>query len=287
MRTYLDCIPCFFRQALETTRLAKLSEEEQRQVLVELGERLSGFSLQSSPPEIARSLYADIAARSGRDPFKEIRENSNRQALDLYPRLKKRVKDSDDPLRTAVRLAIAGNVIDYGTPGEFDVEEEIEVVLGEEFGVFMFDEFKAALGRAGTIIYLCDNAGEIVFDRILIEELQVNYPIEITAAVRGGPVLNDVILEDARQVGLDRVCRVISNGFNAPGTILSSCSREFTDFYHNSDLVISKGQGNFETLWGKNEDIFFLFKIKCDVVARHVEGEVGDTVLTRFIQKSG
>jgi damage-control phosphatase, subfamily I len=279
MRTYLDCIPCFFRQALETTRLAKLSEEEQRQVLVELGERLSGFSLQSSPPEIARSLYADIAARAGRDPFREIRKKSNCQALDLYPRLKKRVKDSADPIRTAVRLAIAGNVIDYGTPGAFDIREEIEVVLGTEFGAFMFHEFQTALSRAGTILYLCDNAGEIVFDRLLIEEIQDRYQIEVIAAVRGGPVLNDVIMEDAVQVGLDRVCRVITNGSNAPGTLIQACSDEFLRIYHDADLVISKGQGNFETLWGEKKNICFLFKVKCDVVARHIDGTVGDTVL--------
>lgn len=285
MRTYLDCIPCFFRQALKTTRLANIPEDEQRLVLIEFGRRLSEFSLRSSPPEIARHLYADIAARAGRDPFKEIRENSNRQALDLYPRLKKRIKESPDPLRTAIRLAIAGNVIDYGTPGEFDIAKEIEVVLGTEFGVFMFAEFQTALSRAGTVLYLCDNAGEIVFDRLLIEQLQVNYPVEITAVVRGGPVLNDVILEDAEQVGLNRVCRVISNGSNAPGTLLGECSNEFLRIYHDADLVISKGQGNFETLWGEDENIFFLFKIKCDVVARHVEGDVGDTVLLANLKK--
>lgn len=279
MRTYLDCIPCFFRQALETTRLAELPEEDQRQVLVELGQKLSGFSLRSSPPEIARYLYADIAARAGRDPFKEVRENSNRQALELYPRLKHRIEDSSDPLRTAVRLAIAGNVIDYGTPGAFDIIKEIEVVLGAEFGVFMFNEFQSALSRAGTLLYLCDNAGEIVFDRLLIEEIQNRYPIEVTAVVRGEPVLNDVIMKDAEQVGLDRVCRVISNGSNAPGTLIEDCSDEFLGIYRDADLVISKGQGNFETIWGEKKNIFFLFKIKCEVVAHHVRGKMGDTIL--------
>lgn len=259
--------------------MANLPEEEQRLVLIEFGRRLSEFSLRSSPPEIARRLYADIAARAGHDPFQEIREISNRQALDLYPRLKKKIEDSPDPLRTAVRLAIAGNVIDYGTPGEFDIAEEIEVVLGTEFGVFMFNEFQTALSRAGTVLYLCDNAGEIVFDRLLIEELQARYPIEVTAAVRGGPVLNDAILEDAGQVGLNRVCRVISNGSNAPGTLIGDCSDEFLRIYHDAGLVISKGQGNFETLWGEKKNIFFLFKVKCDVVARHIDGSVGDTVL--------
>ena len=279
MRTYLDCIPCFFRQALETTRLAELPEDEQRQVLIELGRKLSGFSLQSSPPEIARYLYADIAVRAGRDPFREIREKSNRQALDLYPRLKQRIIDSSDPLRTAVRLAIAGNVIDHGTPGAFDIIKEIEAVLGAEFGIFMFHEFQTALRRADTLLYLCDNAGEIVFDRILIEEIKDRFQIEITAAVRGEPVLNDVTMEDAEQVGLERVCRVITNGSNAPGTLIGDCSEEFLRFYRDADLVISKGQGNFETLWGEKKNIFFLFKVKCDVVARHIDGSVGDTVL--------
>ena len=279
MRTYLDCIPCFFRQALKTTCLAELPEEDQWQVLVELGQKLSGFSLQSSPPEIARSLYADIAARAGRDPFKEIRDNSNRQALDLYPSLKQRIEDSPDPFRIAVRLAIAGNVIDYGTPGAFDIINEIEVVLGAEFGVFMFSEFQTALRQADTLLYLCDNAGEIVFDRLLIEEIKNQYQVEITAVVRGEPVLNDVIMEDAEQVDLDRVCRVIANGSNAPGTLIGDCSEEFLRFYRDADLVISKGQGNFETLWGEKKNIFFLFKVKCDVVARHIDGSVGDTVL--------
>ncbi len=279
MRTYLDCTPCFFRQALETARRADLSEDEQHQILIEFGRRLSEFSLGSSPPEIALGLYADIAARAGRDPFKEIRERSNRQALDLYPRLKERIKAAPDPFRTAVRLAIAGNVIDYGTPGAFNIIKEIEVVLGAEFGVFMFDEFKAALGSARTVLYLCDNAGEIVFDRILIEEIKDRYSGEVIAAVRGGPVLNDVVMEDARQVGMDRICRVISNGSNAPGTLIGNCSDEFSRLYRDVDLVISKGQGNFETLWGEKKNIFFLFKVKCDVVARHIGGNVGDTVL--------
>ena len=279
MRTYLDCIPCFFQQALKTARLANLPEDEQQQILIEFGRRLSEFSLQSSPPEIALRLYADIAARAGRDPFKEIREKSNRQVLDLYSGLQGRIEDSSDPFRTAVRLAIAGNVIDYGTPGEFDIMKEIETVLEVEFGAFMFREFQNALRRAETVLYLCDNAGEIVFDRLLIEEIKRQYPGEVIAVVRGGPVLNDVIMEDARQIGLDRICQVISNGSNAPGTLIGDCSDEFLQLYHDTDLVISKGQGNFETLWGEEKNIFFLFKIKCAVVARHVSGQVGDTVL--------
>ncbi len=279
MRTYLDCIPCFFKQVLRTARLTGLSEKDQRALLVEFGMRLSDFSIESTPPEIARSLYASIMKRAGRDPFREIREKSNRYALELYPALKKRIRQASDPLRMAARLAIAGNIIDYGIPRAFDLQEEIEVVLRSEFGAFEYDVFLTALDRSETLLYLCDNAGEIVFDRLLIEEIQENYPVVITAAVRGGPVLNDVIFKDAEQVGMDRICRVITNGVNAPGTLLGECSDDFTGVYQNSDLVISKGQGNFESLWGEKKRIFFFFKIKCDVVARHVNGRVGDTVL--------
>lgn len=286
MHTYLDCIPCFFRQALETTRRAGLSEDEQRQVMIEFGRRLPEFSLRSSPPEIAHLVYSDIMERVGRDPFKEIRESSNREALELFSGLKRRVEGSSDPLWTAVRLAIAGNVIDYGTPGSFNIKDEIENVLETGFGVFMFNEFLDSLDRANSLLYLCDNAGEIIFDRLLIEEIKKHSSPKITAAVRGAPVLNDAVIEDADQAGLNRICRVISNGSKFPGTLIDHCSEEFQLIYREADLIISKGQGNFETLWGKGENIFFLFKVKCNVVARHINGNVGDTVLLSNIKHS-
>ena len=279
VKTYLDCIPCFFRQALQASRLAKADEEIQRQILIKLGRELSNFSLNSTPPEMGQILYSLVKERTGQDPFKEIKEKSNRYALDLYPELKERVRNSSEPLRVAVRLAIAGNVIDYGVPRRFELREEIERVLSSEYGIFQFEELKKSLNRAKKILYLADNAGEIVFDRILIEEFQREFESEIVVAVRGAPVINDATLTDASQVGLDKICRVVTNGTDVPGTLLNHCSPEFLKIYRAADLVISKGQGNFESLWGEKKKIFFLFKIKCEVVAHHIGGREGDTVL--------
>jgi uncharacterized protein with ATP-grasp and redox domains len=279
VKTYLDCIPCFFRQALQAARLAGADEETQREILIKLGQELSLFSLESTPPEIGKSMYALIRERTGQDPFQKIKTRSNQYVLDLYPEMKRRLEDSSDPLRVAVRLAIAGNVIDYATGRKIKLRQEVEKVLATEYGIFQFAEFKKAIRSAGKILYLCDNAGEIVFDRILIEEIQKEFKCEITAAVRGKPVINDATLEDARQVGLDKVCRVISTGSDAPGILLGESSEEFLKMYQTSDLIISKGQGNFESLWGEKKKIFFLFRVKCAVVARHLGSEEGDIVL--------
>jgi uncharacterized protein with ATP-grasp and redox domains len=281
MRTYLDCIPCFFRQALLAARLAKVDEETQREILIKLGQELPLFPLGSTPPEIGKRIYALIKERAGRDPFKEIKTESNRYVLDLYPEMKKRVEDSNDPLRVAVRLAIAGNVIDYAIGRKIELRREIEKVLAAGYGIFQFDDFKKALKKTRKVLYLADNAGEIVFDRILIEEIRKEFECEIVAAVRGKPVINDATLEDARQVGLDKVCRVISTGSDAPGILLGESSKKFLKIYGSSDLIVSKGQGNFESLWGEKKKIFFLFRVKCAVVARHIKGREGDIVLLK------
>jgi uncharacterized protein with ATP-grasp and redox domains len=280
MKTYLECIPCFFQQALRASRLAGLSEGEQREVLLEVARRLPSFSLKSTPPEMGRAFYGLILRRAGRDPFAGIKARSNREALALYPALRKKIGSSPEPLLAAARLAIAGNVIDYGVNRSFDLRREVEAASSSARGIFQFREFRQNLERAERLLYLCDNAGEVVFDRLLIETLREEYPrLEITAVLRGEAVINDATLADARAAGLDRVCPVISNGSDAPGTLLSLCSRELRQNYQAADLVISKGQGNFESLWGEEKKIFFLFKVKCIVVARSVGEEVGQSVL--------
>ncbi len=286
MKSYLDCIPCFFQQALRAARLAELSEDNQREVLLALARKLPSFSLNSTPPEMGREFYGMIRRRAGRDPFAEIKKISNREALALYPVLKEKIQNSPEPLLTAVRLAIAGNVIDYGVNRRFSLEEEVAAALGAGWGFFHFAEFRKNLGRVVRLLYLCDNAGEVVFDRLLIETLREEYPrLQVTAVLRGEEVINDATLEDARMVGLDRVCPVISNGSSAPGTLLSLCSKECRQYYREADLVISKGQGNFESLWGEKKKIFFLFKVKCIVVARNAGGRVGESVLLYSAKK--
>lgn len=276
MRTYLDCIPCFFKQALKAAKIAGADKNTQKKVLDELSKLIPKLSLGATPPEMGRIVYQLVGnLTKNNDPFKEIKKNSNEFALNLYPELKKKIARSEDRILTAIRLAIAGNVIDYGAPNPFDIEEEIENCLKKDFAIFDYPEFKQALDNAKSVLYLGDNAGEIVFDKILIEELKK----ETIYAVRDKPIINDVLIEDAYDCGIDKVAKIISNGSDAPGTILNLCSPEFLEVYNKAPLIISKGQGNFETLSEAKKPIFFLIKVKCPVIAKDLGCKVNDIIL--------
>ncbi|MFA6079226.1 MAG: ARMT1-like domain-containing protein, partial [Candidatus Omnitrophota bacterium] len=184
MRTYLDCIPCFFKQALEAAKLSGADEKLQKNILDEIALAIPEFSLTSSPPEMARIIYGTIRKITGKDdPYLKIKEKSNRLALSVYPRLKKKVAGSRDKLLMAVELAIAGNIIDYGVKNSLNVGKELDRILAKETDairrekspIFDYRNFKRALKKAGNILYLADNAGEVVFDRILIEEIRRSY----------------------------------------------------------------------------------------------------------------
>lgn len=281
MKTTLDCIPCFIRQALEVARLVTadpaLHERILQQALVAMAEMDMGLT----PPMIAQQLHRRLRGLTRvSDPYREVKDRFNRMALDMRAELKLRVENAPDPLDMATRLAIAGNVIDLGAKAgltEYDARTAVagtmvEPLLGDMEG------FRRAVNAAGKILYLADNAGEIVFDRILIERLPAG---RTTFAVRGGPVINDATLVDARQAGLHEVAEVIDNGSDAPGTVLANCSEEFLRHFHEADLIVSKGQGNFETLVGAAAPIFFLFTVKCPVIASHAGLPVGTHVLIR------
>jgi len=283
MKTYLECIPCFFRQALEASKLSKADETTQKKVLDELARLIPEIGLNSTPPEMGRIIYQLVSKITGvRDPFKEIKEKSNRQSLELYPHLKAKIETSNDRLLTAVRLAIAGNVIDYGALNHFVIEEEIENCLKRDFAIFDYGDFKEALDEAARILYLADNAGEVVFDKILLEEikrLDALHGRQIFYVVRDRPVINDALVEDARACGIEEVAEVVSSGSDAPGTILGLCSQEFLRLYEDARMIISKGQGNFEALSEQDKPIFFVLKAKCPVIARDVGCSFGDMIL--------
>jgi hypothetical protein len=222
------------------------------------------------------------------DPYLGIKEKSNKLALSVYDKLKKKVGRSHDKLLMAVELAIAGNIIDYGVKNSLNVDMELKRILDDEDKAikeegkttFNYKNFKRALTNAKSILYLADNAGEVIFDRILIEEIKnADKDKIITYAVKERPVINDAFTEDAFSCGIDRVAKVISSGSDAPGTILSLCSKRFLNIYKRADMVISKGQGNFEALSTTKRQIFFLFIAKCPVIAEDVGCKVGDVIL--------
>ncbi|MBN2119810.1 MAG: DUF89 family protein, partial [Candidatus Omnitrophica bacterium] len=227
------------------------------------------------------------------DPYKKIKQKSNRLALKLYNKLKSKVNRSEERLLTAVELAIAGNIIDFGVKNNLNVNLELNRILlkEEEYArkrtLFHYQEFKKALKMAKTVLYLADNAGEVVFDRILIEEIKTMYPEKtIYFAVKNKPIINDALFEDAKYCGIDKFAKVLSNGSDAPGTILRLCSNDFKRIYRKADVIISKGQGNFESLSNEKRPIFFFFMVKCGVVAKETRAKLADIALIYNLKKS-
>lgn len=289
MRTYLECIPCFFKQALEAARLSGADENTQKEVLNSVALKLLKFPLRASPPEVARVIYKTVKIITDNgDPYAGIKDKSNKLALKAYPALKKKVEYSHDRLLTALELAVAGNIIDYGIKNSLNVEEELKRILSEENNairkeagsIFDYRGFKRVLKKSGNILYLADNAGEVVFDRILIEEIKrIGAAKNIIYAVKKRPIINDALSADAYFAGIGKAADIISSGVDTPGTVLSLCTKRFLGMFRQADMVISKGQGNFEALSECNRPVFFLFMAKCPVVAKHVGCRLGDVIL--------
>ena len=280
MKIYLDCIPCFLRQALEAARLATneraVQEEAMRVVLVKMAE----FPLnESSPPEVGWKVHRLVREVTGnKDPYASLKHSFNQQALALYPKLIGLIKDSNEPFETAIRLSLAGNMIDFGAQPikDIDLEEEINIALKIHLDRENISRLKNAVEKAKKILFLGDNAGEIVFDKPLIEQIG---PEKVTYVVKRKPIINDATLEDAKAVGLIDLVNVIDNGSEVPGTILSLCSKEFLMHYNSVDLIIAKGQGHYETLSEEKRPIVFLLKVKCPVIAKDIGYKIGGLVI--------
>ena len=280
MRTYLDCIPCFVRQTLDSVRMTTADEQIHEKVLRRILSLASKMDMRKSPPVMAQKIHRFIREITGvKDPYLEIKNRCNKLALQMYPELTEQVKTASDPLETSVRIAIAGNIIDFGVKSVVEhtqIETTIAQSLIKPLDMEALDRFRSATAEAENILYLGDNAGEIVFDRLLIEQLPYQ---KITFVVKGSPILNDATMEDAEIVGLTDIVDVIDNGSDAPGTIVEQCSAEFRELFYESDLLIAKGQGNFETLCDSNRDSLFLLQPKCVVLARHLGCKIGSLVL--------
>ena len=285
MKTFLECYPCVLRHALDSARVATGDEIKQRAILNSVMAFLQELPAEATPPEIAQSVHRFIRKTTGHpDPYEEKKKRQNEQALSLVPACEKWIAEASDPLAVAARLAAAGNVIDLGgLAHEYDLEAELKAVLTADFGVWEYERFKQDAIRSRSILYLGDNTGEIVFDRLLVQALQNVTSAKIIFVVRGGPVLNDATLDAARFVGLDRIIRVMGNGSDAPGTLLSEVSHEVREHFKKADMIISKGQGNYETLNEAPGNIYFLLKVKCPVVARETAAKQGTYLLARSL----
>jgi hypothetical protein len=282
MKTYFDCVPCAIRQVLDSVRMITDDEDVQETVLREALGMWQQMDLRQSPPAMARKVHRVVRQLTGvADPYLEVKDRYNRFAMAMYPDLSARVAASASPFETAVRLAIAGNIIDFGvnsTVEESHVSETVAKALTDPLDTDAVRRLERSVREAADILYLGDNAGEIVFDRLLIEQMPRE---KVTFVVKGSPILNDVLIDDASFVGLTDLVEVIDNGADAPGTVLEVCSRAFRERFERADLIVAKGQGNFETLSDTDKNVFFLLRPKCAVLSRHLNCAIGRLVVVQ------
>ena len=262
MKTHLACIPCLARQAHDAVVEAVPNPARREDLLRRLLREIAAGDWSDTPPAMAQRLQRAIRAALGDpDPYRDVKNRMNRMAASLLPRMRERIESHPDPREAAVRVAIGGNLLDVGAKTQIAAED--------------LPALFAAAERAQSILYLADNAGEIFFDRLLIERLPAG---KTTVIVRGSPVLNDATRADAEAAGIPEFAPVFDNGSDAPGTLLEDCSADFRDRFARADLVIAKGQGNYETLSETDRPIYFLFTVKCPLVAGRVGEPVGSLV---------
>jgi uncharacterized protein with ATP-grasp and redox domains len=281
LKISLDCFPCFLRQALEASRISGADDHEQQDVLNAIMNALLKVSPDITPPQIGWLIHSTIREVTGNcDPYNEIKTFHNSQVMEIEEDLVRLVNESDEPFVDALRLAGTGNLIDMGPERQWtDIQEIFQSFSSKNSDFFDHPSFERALNDSGTLLYIGDNAGEIVLDKILVNMIVREKGIDITYAVRGKPIINDATMEDARFVGMTDIVKVIDTGADFPGVVLKSCSEEFLDYYHNADIILAKGQGNYESLSDESENIFFLLRAKCPVIADKIGCHVGDLVL--------
>jgi len=275
MKFQIDCVQCVIRLLIDAVKTMPHTADPARLVQRSLG-CLASVSLDRTPPAVFRDVFDSLRGQSGvEDPYRAWKSRFNQYVLEHFDLLQSTINNSDHPLHTALALSIAGNIIDVAVaiPIHDDViQRAIRTALETSLSAQTIRAFRADIERAERILYLGDNCGEIVFDMLLIGQLPRE---KITYVVRGQPILNDVTMADAREVGMTQLVDVIDNGAGAPGTILDLCNRPFLDEFNRADCIIAKGMGNLETLFESPRNIYFLLQVKCLVLARFLEVPVG------------
>jgi len=276
MRIFPDCLLCMLRQVVEASRMAAEGHEVHEKVMDDSLKIISEYKKYRCSPDLCRVLHHTVKKHTGvADPYRHIKERDIKAALELYPQLRRFLEKKGNSLYWALKTAATGNIIDSALYNNVNVENCVKEELEREFSICDMEIFEKRLRTAKRLLIIGDNAGETVFDRILAEHLQ---GFEIFYAVRSEPIINDVTLSDAYASGLDNCTKIVSTGCNVPGAILEECSAEFTEIFHNADIVISKGLGNHEALSDQDRGIFFLLKAKCPVIAQKLGVALNDYV---------
>ena len=275
------CVDCIINQAERVGKTLQLDEKTAR-TLVDTARRMSeNFSFSKTPPEVATPVYEKMAEiLHVQDIYENVKKVSTQKALSFLPLLHADLEKSKEKFLTALKIAVAGNVIDLASEVMFDLESELEKIFHTEFAIDDHGHLEALLAKASKIVILGDNVGEHVFDKVFIQTLKELFPnLHIFYFVRGRPIINDVTLKEAKEIGLHEVCEVIDSGVPTPGFVYEQASKEAQRLFREADVVISKGMGNYECLSPSfKSPIAFLLKVKCTVVAASLGKEVGDII---------
>ncbi len=278
MELFLDCLPCLLRQVLEAARMASDDEAVQARIMDDAVATLARHGEFATAPAMAAEMHGLVRRHTGvDDPYAAIKERDVAAALALVPLLEDFVAGAADPLVAALKVSATGNVMDSALFKDLDITAVVRAELQRPFTDADVDALRAALAGARAVLVIGDNAGEAVFDTLLLRELAHDH--EVVFAVRGRPIINDVTLAEARTAGVDRHARVVASGSGAPGLILAEADREFRELFNSADVVISKGQGNFEALSDAPREVFFLLKAKCAKIGHALDVPVGAYVL--------
>lgn len=275
------CVSCIINQSVKVADAIN-ADELLSQTLTSTVEGMSkSFSFDENPPEIASYVYEKMALLADKtDLYDEVKSLSTQKALSFVPLLEKKLFDSDDKLLIATKIAVAGNVIDLAAEVEFDLAEELEKIFETAFAHDDFLKMQRVLVNAKSVVILGDNVGEHIFDYLFVQILQELYPnARYSYFVRGNPIINDVTMKEAQEAGFDTLCNLVDSGVNTPGFTYSRAKRDAQNLFDEADIVISKGMGNYECLSDSHKNnIFFLLKVKCGVVASSLDKEIGDII---------
>lgn len=272
------CFYCFVRAFEKLVEKENISNEAKASFTLGMISLYQNNQNGFSAPLFSRELHKILRSYTyNPDPYKKEKKKYNDLALRMQPELENIIHKSEDQFTTALRLAIAGNIIDFAANDNFNLQATIDKALTSEFAIDHSLQLKQAIRNADSVLYLGDNAGEIVFDKLFIKTIE--HP-GLTYVVRGAPVINDATMEDAKYVGMNEIANIISNGYDAPSTIVHKSGKVFQEYFEKADLIISKGQGNLEGLITLNDKrIFFLLMIKCNVMAEFLKIKKGSMVV--------
>jgi uncharacterized protein with ATP-grasp and redox domains len=280
-----ECIPCAVNQVVRTARMAGLDNEAQKQAARAAMRILAELDHGAAPAVIAtEAIRAAEALYEGKDAFERIKAESTAEALALYNAIKPEMARellSLDPvgrIRLCAKLAAAGNIIDFGISTEFDLKGTLEDTLARDLAIDHSEQLHEAICQASEVLLIGDNAGEIVFDRFLLDEI-VGLGKTVFISVKSGPILNDAVRRDAVAAGIGDPIRIVETGASSLGVMLEECSPEFVDLFTRAGVVISKGQANYETLDDAARPVFFVLRVKCPVISRPMGIPTGTSIV--------